>query len=308
MVHAGALLPGGREVPFSDITAVLAGLCDRAGRPVHARALTATLVVVGPDERLAAAAEALLALGEAGTVRGILISTGSEAAPPVSIAGNTIALSGIKPAYVDNAVAALRLSSLPTLVWWRGGSPELLDALARLADRVVLDDYQPDSIWKHALSLFETGAFSDLRWTRLTRWRALMAHFFDVPEVIEAAPAFTRLRISGTDPVAAQLYAGWLTSSRDWENALRVELRNSTRGAPLAEVRLMGRDQRLILRLAASRTCVLTRALVHGHPRTSRTVSLGDQSLAALITEELRLRARDAAFERALRARPTGNG
>jgi hypothetical protein len=40
---------------------------------------------------------------------------------------------------------------------------------------------------------------------------------------------------------------------------------------------------------------------VRGHRSASRLVSLTDQSLTGLITEELRIRARDAAFERALR-------
>ena len=39
---------------------------------------------------------------------------------------------------------------------------------------------------------------------------------------------------------------------------------------------------------------------VHGHRSASRLVSLRDQTLTGLLTEELRIRARDAAFERAL--------
>jgi hypothetical protein len=59
-------------------------------------------------------------------------------------------------------------------------------------------------------------------------------------------------------------------------------------------------DQELALRLAGSARCVLTSAAVRGH-RATRTVTLGDQSLAALLTEELRVRARDRAFEAAVR-------
>ena len=37
-----------------------------------------------------------------------------------------------------------------------------------------------------------------------------------------------------------------------------------------------------------------------GHTETSRVVSLGDQRLTTLICEELRIRSRDPAFERAV--------
>ena len=39
-----------------------------------------------------------------------------------------------------------------------------------------------------------------------------------------------------------------------------------------------------------------------GEGATSRVVSLGDDSLVAVLTQELRIRSRDQAFERALRA------
>ena len=97
----------------------------------------------------------------------------------------------LKPQYVDNAVAALRLSSLPTLVWFRGGSQDLLGELAQLADRVVLDEIDPLASWKQSLTLLDRTAFSDLRWARLTRWRTLMAHFFDIPRVRHVARSFT---------------------------------------------------------------------------------------------------------------------
>ena len=186
------LLPG-EEVPFNRIaSAMVRGTCQDGGAM---RALIATVVAVGPLARLSPAAETLRRLGDAGTVRGILISEGDNPAPPARVAGNTVSLEGLKPPYVNNAVAALRLSSLPTLVWWRGGRSDTLEALAGLADRVVLDEEEPLASWTRAVALFDESAFSDLRWTRLTQWRALMANFFDIPEVRAASPAFTRMRM-----------------------------------------------------------------------------------------------------------------
>ena len=83
----------------------------------------------------------------------------------------------------------------------------MLAELAELADRTVLDDPEPETIWARATTLFEDSAFSDLRWARLTQWRALMAQFFDIPEVQAAASTFTRLTIVGSDRMSARLFA-----------------------------------------------------------------------------------------------------
>jgi len=204
---------------------------------------------------------------------------------------------------VNNAVAALRLSSLPTLVWWRGGRVDTLDGLADLADRVVLDEETPDAGWARATTLVEESAFSDLRWARLTQWRALMAHFFDIPEVRAAASDFTRLQIESTDRSSAKLFAAWLTSSVNFRRPLDVEIATESQAdSVIRSIRLGDGGQELTLQLAGGRTCLEARASVRGHQSASRIISLGDDSPAALLTEELRIRARDVAFERALRA------
>jgi glucose-6-phosphate dehydrogenase assembly protein OpcA len=296
--------PDGRTtphvVPFTKIAAAMArGACQDAGAM---RALVATVVAVGPDDRLDAAADTLQFLGDAGTVRGILISTGENPAPEATVAGNTVSLRGIKPDYVNNAVAALRLSSLPSLVWWRGGSSELLEGLAELADRIVLDEAQPESGWKRAVGLFGDSAFSDLRWARLTQWRALMAHFFDIPEVRAASRDFTRLHIRAADRTTAQLFAAWLTSSLPFAPGFAVEIeeaKDASGSSTLQEIRLADGDQGLAIQLAG-RTCLETSVSVRGHRSASRVVSLVDQGLTPLMTEELRIRARDLAMERAI--------
>src|SRR5919108_2863223 len=98
------LLPG-EEVPFGKIAGAMArGACQDAGAM---RALVATIVAVGSIDTLLAAAETLQRVGDAGTVRGILISEGDNPAPPARVAGNTVSLEGLKALYVNNAVAAL---------------------------------------------------------------------------------------------------------------------------------------------------------------------------------------------------------
>jgi glucose-6-phosphate dehydrogenase assembly protein OpcA len=298
---AGRLLENGLEVPFAEIGAAFGRATAQEGKRGSGLALTATVVAAGPPERLAEAAEALTKPTDI-AIRAILISYGRLTVPVVRVAEHTVALEGLTPDYLNNAVAALRLSSLPTLVWWRGGAPETLDGLADLADRLVLDAEDPRPVWTRVAAVAERTATSDLRWTRLTRWRALMAQFWDIPRVRDAAPGFNRLRIEGSDVHAARLYAAWLTSTLGWTPAT-LEVLERPGGAAIECVEAGDGDQALTLRTASSRTCIETAARVHGHAGdVSRIVSLGDQGLGALIAEELRIRSRDLAFERAVQA------
>jgi len=297
-VMSESLLPAGVAVSFSEIESALAGSSEDARRAAGT-ALTATVVVAGPRERLSEAAEAIESLKDIG-VRAVLISYGDNPAPAVRVAGHTVALEGLRPDYLNNAVAALRLSSLPTLVWWRGGQIHDIQGLATLADRLVLDAEDPHEVWKSVESLAQRTSVSDLRWTRLTRWRALMAHFFDIPEVCAAACDFRTLRIEGSDRPAMRLFAGWLVSVLGEQQRIVSDLHDQPGRAPIEVVVLGDGSQQLVLRLGANRTCVRTAAEVTNLPSSSRTVSLGNQQLAALLGEELRIRARDLAFERAV--------
>jgi glucose-6-phosphate dehydrogenase assembly protein OpcA len=128
-----------------------------------------------------------------------------------------------------------------------------------------------------------------------------MAHFFDIPEVREASGAFSRLAIEASDVHTARLFAGWLSSSLQWNGRVSIGIRPSA-GAAIQSVTLGDGQQELRLRLVPSGTCVEATARVSGHAGAARTVSLGDQGLAALISEELRVRSRDPAFEHALAA------
>lgn len=297
------LLADGVSTAFADIesTVSAAGPMHHHAAQAPPRALTATVVAIGPPERLQQQAPVLEELGESGGVRAILISEGSSARPSVRVSAHSIAVIGLTPAFLDNAVAALRLSSLPTLVWWRGGSPDALERVAHLADRLVLDVDDPSDLWARVPALAEDTAVSDLRWTRLTRWRALMAHFFDAPEI--AGAAFQSLEIETADRHAGRLFAGWLKSSLQWKDDVRIDLQETDGGVPLGRVRLTGAGQQLTLALRKpGGTCVEASAQAGDRPIVSRIVSLGDQSVTALVIEELRIRSRDIVFERAVAA------
>jgi glucose-6-phosphate dehydrogenase assembly protein OpcA len=302
-VNAERLLPSGHDVPFAEIEVTLARLVrDPHGRKrPPARALTATVIVIGDVPRLAAAADALEQLGEAGGVRAILISEGEHTAPIARVTENAIAISGLAPKFLNNAVAALRLSSLPAVVWWRGGSVAGLDDLAGLADRMILDADDPLPGWQQAHHLVERTALTDLRWTRLTRWRSAIAHLFDLPQVRQGMRGFSELSIEASDPHAARLYAGWLRSCLRWPPAVPIAIAAAPETRPataLARVRLGGTPVAITAAVMEGHGCLA--AAVDGLDSSSRIVPLGEGTLASLIGEELGVRTRDVAFERAL--------
>ena len=304
---ADNLLPGGHDVPFAEIEVTLARIVREGERRKRgpARALTATVIVVGKPERLVAAADALEQLNESGGVRAILISEGEHTAPVARVTENAIAISGLAPRYLNNAVAALRLSSLPAMVWWRGGSVEALDDLANLADRLVLDIAEPDAAWARADTLFERTALTDLRWTCLTRWRAALAHLFDLPHVRRGAGSTRSLTIEARDVFAARLFAGWLKSQLRWTSAVRIEIHPVTSAkddgpTPLAAVTLTGDALAISLRVPPGHACLEATVDGAGTDPTARVVPLGDGTLRSLIGEELGVRTRDLAFEQAL--------
>jgi glucose-6-phosphate dehydrogenase assembly protein OpcA len=292
------LLPAGAAVQFTEIEVALLRGVD--ARHNAGRALTGTVVAAGPAGRIAEAAEAIEELKGIG-VRAVLISHGDNPAPVPRVSNQVVALNELRLEYLNNAVAALRLSSLPTLVWWRGGNFPNLTGLAQLVDRLVLDAEDPGDVWARVEELARYTSVTDFRWTRLTRWRALMAHFFDIPEIRAALPDFRTLRIEGSDVHTLRLFAGWILSIVSSPDRVRFELIEQKGTAPIECVRLGG-AQELEIRLAPSRSCVVTSAQIRNLSSASRTVSLGAQDLCALLGEELRIRARDVAFERAVAA------
>ena len=264
-------------------------------------ALMATVIVIGNRERVDEAAAALDALRDRGGVRRVLISEGTETRAQADERDTTIRLDGLSPQYVDNAVAWLRLSSLPAVVWWRGGEPGALDRLAHLADRLVLDTDPADQMWGRAPALFEQTALTDLRWSALTRWRAALAHLFDVDEVRASVGAMRRMEIAASDRAAARLFAGWLCSClRDLCTLdIAIAAAPAAARAPLSRVRLSGDGIGITLQVRGEQTCLEAELDGAG---AARIVPLGDPTLASRFAEEIGVRTRDAAFERALLA------
>jgi glucose-6-phosphate dehydrogenase-like protein OpcA len=294
------LLPAGHDVKFSEIEAAFARLAhDRRRRRAPARALIATVIVVGPPERLIPAAEAIEHIGDVG-VRAILISEGTQAEPVARVTDNAVAVSGLAPGYLNNAVAALRLSSLPAAVWWRGGSTAAFADLADLADRLIMDIDQPDDLWSAAVRLFDRTALTDLRWAALTRWRAALAHLFDLPNVRRTAATLKTVTIDAAEGPSGRLFAGWLRSSLPWPAgaAISIRVKHMQHASPLECVTLECDGPPITLKMREGRACF--QATAGNSSESERIVPADEISLSSLIGEELGVRTRDLAFERAL--------
>jgi glucose-6-phosphate dehydrogenase assembly protein OpcA len=264
------------------------------------RVFTATVIAIVTPETSGGIVAALSALSRAG-VRPVLISLGDSPEPVRRDEDTAIVIEGLLPKYLDNAVAYLRLSSLPTLGWWRAEDPEILKGLAAQVDRVVLDADDPSDLWPLVPDIAALAPVSDMRWTRLTRWRELLAQFFDVPEVRAAADSFDELRIAGSDPHATRLLAGCLRSRLPAGERLSVHI-DTHESSPIGSVRLSGRRGSLAARVMSNGTCVETTVEVAETQTSRRVVPAADRRPEALVAEELRVRSRDRAFEDAVRS------
>ena len=194
------------------------------------------------------------------------------------VSEQAVAITELAPGFLNNAVAALRLSSLPTLVWWRGGSLDNLDELAGLADRLVLDAEDADAAWTRAAGLIHHTALTDLRWTRLTRWRAVLAHLFDVPQVLRGAAGLRSLTIDAHELPSARLFAGWLRASLQWPSSLPITIRavGGDGRIPLERVQLAGESLSISIQVMANRHCL--EASIDGVDASARVVPLGERN------------------------------
>lgn len=266
------------------------------------RAETSTVIAIASGAALDEVHAALETLVRTSGVKPVLVTLGPHPEPRRSDRNGTTVIEGLVPRYLNNAVASLRLSSLPALAWWREPSVEGLPELADLVDRLVLDVEDPAELWPLVPHLSQRTTVSDLRWARLTRWRDLFAQFFDLPEVRRAADGFSRLEISGGDRDAARLFAGWVRSRLPRGRELRTSIGSENGTTTIASLRLAGPSVTLSLELLPDATCIETVVAPAGLPVCSRVVPLGDQRLPALLGEELRVRSRDVAFEDAVAA------
>ncbi|RPA19689.1 glucose-6-phosphate dehydrogenase assembly protein OpcA [Gordonia sp. OPL2] len=186
-----------------------------------------------------------------------------------------------------SVVTPFLLPDTPVVTWWPGNAPEdpARDPMGTLGRRRILDasrSANPRTVLARRLATYAPGD-SDLAWTQITHWRALLASAVDRPP----HSAITAVEVTGPgDSPGVDLLAGWLRSS------LGVP---TTRRMGSFEVRLIREDGPTVLAVDQNNNAVLT---MPGKP--DGRVAMSRRELPLLLAEELRRLDIDEVYEQAL--------
>lgn len=185
----------------------------------------------------------------------------------------------------------LLLPDAPIVVWWPGEAPDdpAKDPIGVLAHRRITDAMAQKNPAKALVARRETYADgdTDLAWSRLTNWRAVLASALDNPPYDEVTGA----TVTGEpDSPSTDLLAGWLASR------LNVDVRRvRADGAGVRSVVLHRRSGKIVLDRPQPATATLTQP---GQP--DRRLHLARRSLRDCLAEELRRLDTDEVYREAL--------
>ncbi|HYM09384.1 MAG TPA: OpcA/G6PD domain-containing protein, partial [Bryobacterales bacterium] len=199
------------------------------------------------------------------------------------------------------------------------------------AGRLILDTFlSPDpaaglaSLAAELRQRASARLVTDLSWTRLTRWRALLAQIFENEIYRRQIPHFSEINVcyecvaEGRVPPTALLLAGWLASTLGWRAAGEPALRFERPGGDarllfrwqqahwpmgrLASFELISREEPAA-RIAVARTgeaCGEVSVEVAGLEPVMNRVSLARSNDVLLLGEELSIYRPDPVFEQSL--------
>jgi glucose-6-phosphate dehydrogenase assembly protein OpcA len=142
--------------------------------------------------------------------------------------------------WVTSAAAVLQLPNLPVQTWWPGEPDfdgDLYTRIIETSDRIVVDSSAfrgpVAGLARLAAAIhlaYESVAFADLSWTRLTPWRTLTAEFFDPPPDQDLLDSIERVVVEydgrrAADVAQPLLFVGWLGSRLGWEPRTAAEVK-----------------------------------------------------------------------------------
>jgi glucose-6-phosphate dehydrogenase assembly protein OpcA len=239
------------DLPSSTTSAVNKKLVElRESNGVLALGRVLTLVILTDDgSAIEGAIEAANAASREHPCRVIVLARGQRKAAPrldaqIRVGGDAgasevVVLRGYGPLASDEAgagmVMPLLLPDAPVVAWWPSEAPAIPseDAVGRLAQRRITDALSS----KSPIKAFEqrrahhVAGDTDLTWTRLTSWRALLATALDAPPYEEVTGA--TVAGEAVSP-STDLIAGWLAVRLD----ARVKRSPAQVGPGLVSVRL----------------------------------------------------------------------
>lgn len=282
------------------ISAALLRARRTAGSP--AQGMVLTLIIVCDESEYEQAMEAGMAAGREHPSRILLVVTGAGRTAAldaeVHIGEGTpgevvvIRMRGAVAAHPASVVRPLLLPDSPVVIWWPGKVPtnRAADELGQLAMRRLTDASsaaRPITALKARARDYTPGD-TDLSWTRVTPWRALLAAALDqYPAKIKSATVEAE-----RSNASADLLAAWLGSQ------LKVDINRVVSAGPgLTAVRMTTAAGDIAITRGDG---LLASYAVPGQPE--RLVALKRRDLTELISEELRRMDADDVFQRALLA------
>jgi glucose-6-phosphate dehydrogenase assembly protein OpcA len=260
----------------------------RAGSP--AMGMVMTLVIVVDED---AAQDAMEAARESShehpaRVLGVILGDGRGHAEVNAQVGTgsgwggetaLIRLKGEVVRHPESVVLPLLLPDSPVVVWWPAHPPDdpAADPLGALAQRRITDAAAAQRSKTRAIhtqcTTYAKGN-TDLAWTRITPWRALLAAALDQQPLKVISGSVTAERISPS----AELLVAWLS------DRLKVPIeRKTSHGPGITETRLDTRDGPIMITRADGRLATFS-----SPGRPDRPVALKRRSVPELLAEELR--------------------
>jgi glucose-6-phosphate dehydrogenase assembly protein OpcA len=190
-----------------------------------------------------------------------------------------IRLKGEVVKHPESVALPLLLPDSPVAMWWPADPPAdpATDPLGQLAQRRITDAaaaVRGKSLAIHAQCASYSPGNTDLAWTRITPWRALLAAALDQHPLKISRGSVTAERISPS----AELLVAWLADRLK----VKVERKNS-RGPGITEVVLETKDGPIRISRRDGRLATFT-----SPGRPDRPVALKRRQLPELLAEELR--------------------
>ncbi|HEV7831708.1 MAG TPA: glucose-6-phosphate dehydrogenase assembly protein OpcA [Pseudonocardiaceae bacterium] len=194
----------------------------------------------------------------------------------------------------DSVVVPLLLADCPVVTWWPGLAPAVpaADPIGKLAQRRITDAAaaaQPIKTLDSRRTSYTAGD-TDLAWSRLTPWRALLAAALDLPPYEEVE---TVTVTGAVDNPSAELLAGWLRSRLH----VPVRRRTSPSGGGISSAVLERRSGPVELVRPDGKVGTLRQP---GQPE--RRMPLRRRPVRECLAEELRRLDPDEIYEEALQA------
>lgn len=290
------------DTSSSGIAAELVRARRRAGSPAMGMVMTLVIVV---DEEIAD--EAMRVARQASSehparVLGVILGDARGAAVVNAQVGAgsgwtgetaLIRLKGEVVKHPESVVLPLLLPDSPVAIWWPADPPEdpAADPLGALAQRRITDAAgatRGKTKAIHAQCSTYVKGNTDLAWTRITPWRALLAAALDQHRLRVTAVSIAAERISPS----ADLLAAWLG------DRLRVKVARTTSPGPgITEVSMQTKEGPIQILRADGRLATFSSP---GHP--DRPIALKRRKLPALLAEELRRLDEDDVYAATTRA------